>query len=102
VIERELTPEATQQLVDSGAAALVDVRRDEEWEQARIPGAAHLPLDRLPERAAELDRSRPVVFYCRVGERSLLAADACRASGIEAASMAGGIELWRAEGRRTE
>ncbi|MGE5636069.1 MAG: rhodanese-like domain-containing protein [Nocardioidaceae bacterium] len=102
MIERELTPEATQKLVDSGAASLVDVRRDDEWQEARIPGAGHLPLDRLAARAAELDRSRPVVFYCRVGERSLLAADACRASGIEAASMAGGIQLWRAEGRPTE
>jgi rhodanese-related sulfurtransferase len=101
-LERELTPERVAELVESGAAMLVDVRRDDEWAAGRIPDAVHLPLPELAQRAGELDPGRSIVFYCRVGERSLLAADACRAVGLDAASMAGGIERWLAERRPTQ
>ncbi len=40
-----------------------------------------------------------MVFYCRVGSRSLMAAQAFRASGFEAYSMAGGLLRWAQEGR---
>jgi rhodanese-related sulfurtransferase len=35
-----------------------------------------------------------VVFYCRVGSRSTLAADAFRASGYDAYNLVGGITEW--------
>jgi rhodanese-related sulfurtransferase len=40
-----------------------------------------------------------VVFYFRVGARSLMAAQALRASGYEAYSMDGGLVRWADEGR---
>jgi rhodanese-related sulfurtransferase len=40
-----------------------------------------------------------VVFYCRVGARSTMAAQAFRASGYEAYSMTGGLVRWAGEGR---
>jgi rhodanese-related sulfurtransferase len=40
-----------------------------------------------------------VVFYCRVGSRSLMAAQAFRAAGYEAYSMGGGLRRWAQEGR---
>jgi rhodanese-related sulfurtransferase len=59
----------------------------------------HIELTRLAQEAAtELQRERPVVFYCRVGSRSLMAAQALRAAGYEAYSMAGGLTRWAAEG----
>jgi rhodanese-related sulfurtransferase len=81
---------------------LVDVRLDEEWEAARIPGAKHIPLDSLSARAAEIDRSKPVVLYCRSGDRSGGAADALAASGWDVESMDGGIEAWVENGLPVE
>ena len=49
--------------------------------------------------ADSLDRERPVIFHCHVGARSLMAAQAFRQAGFEAYSMAGGLELWKQEGR---
>ena len=46
------------------------MRVDHEWEAGRIAGATHLPLEELAERSGELDRERPVVLYCRGGNRS--------------------------------
>jgi rhodanese-related sulfurtransferase len=89
--ELELSP---QQVSELSGAQLVDVRTQPEWDASRIEGARHVPLERLPAAAEELDRDRPVVFYCRVGERSAMAAEAFRASGWDAHSLAGGLIAW--------
>jgi rhodanese-related sulfurtransferase len=78
-------------------ARLVDVRRDDEWAEGRIEGAEHVPLDQLAARAEELGQG-PIVFYCAVGERSLMAAQALSGAGREAVSLEGGIGAWQAAG----
>jgi rhodanese-related sulfurtransferase len=78
---------------------LVDVREPYEREAGHIADTRHIPLVQLTEEAGTLDAGRPVVFYCRVGARSLMAAQALRAAGLEAYSMAGGLKRWAAEGR---
>ena len=40
-----------------------------------------------------------MVFYCRVGARSEMAAQAFRAAGFEAYSMRGGLVRWAQEDR---
>ncbi len=87
----------------AGDVQLVDVRTQEEREAGRIgTDTAHIPFEELLTRAAELDRERPIVFYCRVGERSGAAADAFGASGYDASSLAGGIVAWQEGGRPVE
>ncbi|MBX5443351.1 MAG: rhodanese-like domain-containing protein [Solirubrobacteraceae bacterium] len=77
---------------------LVDVREQHEWDAGRIPGARHIPLGDLSSQAGTLDPSAPVVVLCRAGGRSLMAAQALRAAGVEAYSMAGGMLAWDAAG----
>lgn len=53
-----------QELLERGAQ-LVEVLPSEEYDELHLPGAVNLPLKELgPERAAELDRERPVIVYC--------------------------------------
>jgi rhodanese-related sulfurtransferase len=78
--------------------AVVDVRAPHEREAGHIEDSDHIELVELSARAAEIPREAPVVFYCRVGSRSAMAAAAFRASGYEAYSMRGGLERWVAEG----
>ena len=40
-----------------------------------------------------------MVFYCLSGSRSAMAAQAFRGVGVDAYSMAGGMERWQAEHR---
>ena len=82
-----------------GDVQLVDVREPYEWEAGRIDGARHVELERLASQAETIDRDRPVVFACRLGARSALAAQAFRAAGWDAWSLRGGLTLWHAEGR---
>ncbi|MGH2863870.1 MAG: rhodanese-like domain-containing protein [Solirubrobacteraceae bacterium] len=79
---------------------LIDVREPYERDAGHIEGSRHIELVQLSrEAAASIDRERPVIFYCRVGARSGMAAEALRASGFEAYSMTGGLLRWASEGR---
>jgi sulfur-carrier protein adenylyltransferase/sulfurtransferase len=98
----EIDVEGAKRLLDD-AAVLVDVRRPDEWDLAHIPGALHLPQQELLERADKIGApDKPVVVYCRVGNRSLFAAAALRKAGYDAVSMAGGIEAWADAGLPVE
>jgi rhodanese-related sulfurtransferase len=96
----EIEPERVSELLSSGARTeVVDVREPQEREAGHIAGTRHIPLGELSAQAGTLAADTPVVFYCRVGGRSLMAAQALRASGVEAYSMAGGLLRWESEGR---
>jgi rhodanese-related sulfurtransferase len=99
--EFELGPDEVAAKIDAGAQ-LIDVRQDFEWEAGRIAGAEHIPLEQLPAATERIDRDRPIVFSCRVGNRSGLAAQVFRASGFEAYNLAGGLQAWVDAGREIE
>lgn len=93
---REVSREEARKLVDEGAQ-LVDVRADHEWEAGRIAGATHIPLPEIPQRTGELDKDRPVVIYCRGGNRSSMATAALAEAGFDAAKLSEGIVGWSGE-----
>jgi rhodanese-related sulfurtransferase len=74
------------------------VREDYEWEAGRVEGARHIELERVASQASTIDREKPVVFYCRLGARSGMAANAFRRAGYDAYSMDGGIAAWHEQG----
>jgi rhodanese-related sulfurtransferase len=88
----------TQRRFDAGEVQIIDVREDAEWDHSRIPGdVKHIPLGELTQRAGEVG-DQPVVFQCRSGVRSLMAAQAFRAAGRKAYSLEGGLVAWDQEG----
>jgi rhodanese-related sulfurtransferase len=99
--EIELDPQRVAELIADGAD-LIDTRRDHEWGGARIPGARHIEVNELTAAAAALSRDRPLVFYCRTGSRSGMAAEAFRTAGYRAYSLAGGIRAWADAGLAIE
>ena len=91
----DLAPqEAARRLRDGDDVQLIDVREPHEWEAGRIAGARHIELERLASEADSLDRARPVLFYCRLGARSGMAANAFRRAGFDAYSIDGGLTEW--------
>ena len=95
----EVTPEQAQAALADDSAQLIDVREPYEWEAGRIDGALHIELEQLSANAAKIDTDRPVIFHCRLGSRSAMAAQAFRGIGIDAYSMAGGLQRWADEER---
>ena len=88
-----------QWIAEDPAPQVIDVREVYEREAGHIADTRHIELNKLSAEAASVQRERPVVFYCRVGARSTMAAQAFRASGYEAYSMSGGLRRWADEGR---
>jgi rhodanese-related sulfurtransferase len=93
-----LQPERVAEMAQAGEAQLIDVRRAYEWEAGRIEGARHVEMNDLTAYAEEIDRERPVVFYCRSGSRSGMAAEAFHQAGYDAHNMEGGLSAWSERG----
>lgn len=79
-------------------AYVLDVRTDAEWAEGHIPGAVHLPIDQLQQRAGELPTDRPIMVVCHSGGRSRQVTDALRGAGLEAVNVAGGTAAWAERG----
>ena len=83
----------------SKGAQLVDVREDEELSsEGLIEGMTHMPLSTFEDFEANLDKTRPVVFYCRSGRRSLKAAEIAETwTSQPVYSLKGGIIAYKQE-----
>jgi glyoxylase-like metal-dependent hydrolase (beta-lactamase superfamily II)/rhodanese-related sulfurtransferase len=74
---------------------IVDVRRLGEWKAGHLPGAVHLPLDRLSESLGSLDPEKPTAIHCKSGYRSSIACGLLQAQGFkEVHNVVGGYDAW--------
>lgn len=74
-------------------ATIIDVRTPEEFAGHHVPGAINIPFHHLPDRLAELkEMPKPIVAYCRVGNRSGIAVALLRQHGIDDVVNGGGID----------
>ena len=94
----DLDPARAEELIGAGAT-VIDVRRPYEHEAGRIAGARNIEMNDLSGAAESISRDRPVLFYCRAGNRSQMAAQAFREAGFDAYHVAGGIAAWAEAGR---
>jgi rhodanese-related sulfurtransferase len=63
---REIEHQELSTIRASGVAQIVDVLPSHEYNAAHIRGAIHVPLGRIMRDAPDhLDRTRPLVVYCR-------------------------------------
>lgn len=79
-------------------AVLVDVRETEEYVEAHVPGAIHIPLGQLARRVGEVPTGEPVFVICRSGSRSKRGAEILDSAGRRALSVQGGTMGWIAAG----
>ena len=74
---------------------MLDVRGLHEYEINNINNGYLIPLSDLPNRVNELDSSREIVAYCKVGGRSARAVDFLRTAGFKKVkNLVGGIDAW--------
>lgn len=78
---------------------LLDVREADEWHAGHAPGAVHIPLSELNQRAREVPNDRDVYVICRSGARSAQAVAAFNDAGWSTANVEGGMHAWQAAGR---
>ena len=98
--------ESVHRALEAGeGVTILDVREPDEWEEAHIPGAKHLPRGLLEYRAADQlpAKDARIVVHCASGGRSALAAKSLKEMGYtNVANMDGGINAWKERGYETE
>ncbi len=96
---QQITAEEAKSMMDErgDAAVILDVRTQEEYDEAHIPNAKLLPHDAIDETsAADIigEKDTPVLVYCRSGNRSKKGAEALAALGYSQVYEFGGIRDW--------
>ena len=55
-------------------ATVIDVRSQMEFDMEHFPGALHIPLETVGDEASKIaSMTKPIVVYCRSGNRSGMA-----------------------------
>lgn len=97
----EITATELKARLDQGEVpVLLDVREHFERRIADLPehGQFRIPTGEVLQRMGELDRTTPLVIYCRSGSRSAWAARLLHERGFEhVLNLKGGVLAWRAE-----
>ncbi len=91
-----ITPAEVRSMMEQGEAfTLLDVRTPAEREQMRIDGAIHMPLGAVRSRMGELDKTKPVIAFCKISLRGYEAALILKQGGFtDVKVMDGGILMW--------
>ncbi|MBS1490527.1 MAG: rhodanese-like domain-containing protein [Bacteroidetes bacterium] len=78
---------------------ILDVRTAEEFKEGHLPGAQQLDVHQkdFKEKAAKLDKSKPLFVYCLGGVRSKSASSILSNLGFSTIyNLEGGIQSWEA------
>lgn len=92
-------PHEAVRVINRENAVVVDVRETAEYETGHIPNALHVPLSGIADaKPLQKLKDKPVVLYCRSGQRSMQAGSKLRAQGFTRLyNLAGGITAWQNE-----
>jgi len=78
--------------------SVIDVREEEEYAQAYVPGTRNIPLSRFQQSLGDVPIGRTVYVMCASGGRSSRATAHLTAGGYDAVNVMGGITEWYRNG----
>ncbi len=91
-------------MLEEGEAQLVDIRFREEFEAWHMKGALNIPLNELPKRLNELDRTKVIVTACPHKDRAIMARTFLKLKGFETRYLVDGLvglaDYWRGDSAR--
>ena len=96
-----ISPEEMQELSQIEGMQVEDVSTPEEYEEGYIEVFQNIDFfsDTLTQEIEKLDKSKPVIVYCRSGRRSADCAKQLKEKGfVKIYDLEGGITKWEFEG----
>ncbi|MCO6441999.1 MAG: rhodanese-like domain-containing protein [Nitrococcus mobilis] len=100
-----LEPEQATQLYNRDDAVFVDLRSENAYLTAHLPGAVNLPLAHLEQQTEKLKQyaGRPVILYDESGYQARKAGSKLKKLGMENVyQLRGGLDAWRGAGLPTK
>lgn len=98
---RELSAREARAMIQTDNPLILDVRTPAEYYSGHIAGARLIPLQQLDARISEIQnhKEKPVLLYCRSGNRSTVAAEILMRKGFRHLhNLRYGIRQWQQEG----
>lgn len=84
--------QSLKELVNSPETLIVDVRSPWEFDMEHIPGAKNIPLEEIASSLTIFKKAgKPVVLYCRSGNRSGMAVSILKQQGLTDVYNGGGL-----------
>lgn len=94
---KELGTNDAVRLMNGEGALMLDVREDKEFKEGHIINAVHIPLGLLEGRLKEIEehKEKPVIVYCRTGQRAAKGATVLQRQGFKSIyKLNGGMMAW--------
>ncbi|ALP54550.1 hypothetical protein Tel_16110 [Candidatus Tenderia electrophaga] len=94
---KEVGANEAVRLINHDDALVLDVREDKEFRDGHILHAKNIPLGLLESRLDELEahKDKPVVVYCRTGQRAAKAGAVLQRQGFNSVyKLKGGMLAW--------
>jgi rhodanese-related sulfurtransferase len=90
-------------MIEGGNVQVIDSREPHEYFDGHVPDALNIPHMATLPRGKDLATDRPILFICRSGQRSAVAAEFAAALGLtELYNVEGGILEWMKAGYEVE
>jgi rhodanese-related sulfurtransferase len=90
--------DAVKENVKSGKAVIVDVREQDEWDEAHVKGAIHIPKSKL-DAGVEIEallkkvpKDKVIYTHCRAGRRALACGEILKKHGYDVRPLKPGIQ----------
>lgn len=91
----EVAPAAAIRMLSHDNAVMVDMRDDKDYREGHIVNALHTP-DSNDGATLEKYRDRPLIVYCRSGNRSATFCRKLKKQGFESVyNLKGGLLAWK-------
>ena len=75
---------------------MLDTRTDKEYKQGHVPGAIHIELSEVGNKAKKLRKDKDLVVYCQNGNRSIWAIKRLMGMGFtHLYNLKGGYSAWK-------
>jgi len=100
-----VTPEEMQELLKMEDAQLIDIRTPKEYKKGYVKGFQNIDYtsDSFYEDIEKLDKTKPVILYCRTGRRTSSCAKKLVEKGfVKVYDLKGGITQWKYKGFEVE
>jgi len=96
---KKCTSAVATRLINQEHAQVIDVREKAEFKSGHIAGAKNIPVARLTEQDPQLDKDKPIIVVCRLGQRAQTCAAVLQKHGYEnVLVLTGGVTAWRNDG----
>jgi rhodanese-related sulfurtransferase len=92
-----------KEMIDAGGVQVIDSREMHEHMDGHVPGSLQIQHMATLSRADDLSKDQPILFICKSGQRSAVAAEFAAALGLtDLYNVEGGHDAWAAAGHPME